>query len=275
VKVVWHVHTPLHDELSIRTTNMVKFGIIGQAVDRILLVGPEIQEQVRRRLAPRRRMSLFPNGIDFGRFVVPDAQARASARARLGLPIDLPLLVTFAWDWDRKGGPLFLEAIRLLRSRGLRVVGVPVVLDERAAELAQDEGVRPLTPIDDVSDLYAAADVFVAASDAEGMPFSVLEALASGTPVVASDIPSHRFFGDDLPTLRLVQRSPPALAAAIASEIQEEATRQARAASTRTQLQTRFSLSRWADRLVQVYTELMAPEPYLPDRGARAGAREG
>jgi glycosyltransferase involved in cell wall biosynthesis len=173
------------------------------------------------------------------------------------------VLLTFAWDWARKGGSQFLEAVQLLRASDSAVVGMLVVTDERAAELeaqgAVGEAVRVLTAIDEVRELYAAADVFVAASSVEGMPFAVLEALASGTPVVASDIPSHRFIGDDLPALRLAERSGPALAAAIARETDERPTRGSRAAATRSQLEAQFSLSSWAHRLGDTYSELMPP----------------
>ena len=59
--------------------------------------------------------------------------------------------------------------------------------------LQLDGAVRGLPATESVTDLYGAADVFVAASVAEGTPFSVLESLACGTPVVASDIAGHRF----------------------------------------------------------------------------------
>jgi glycosyltransferase involved in cell wall biosynthesis len=171
------------------------------------------------------------------------------------------VLVSFVWDWERKGGPLFLDAVAALRARRPDVVAVPVVLGEGLealnAEYADDAGVRPVAASEDVRPLYAAADVFVTASRAEGMPFAMLEALACGTPVVASDIPSHSFVGDDLPARRLAARETFAFAAAIEAELDDTANdRAARVTSTRTRLEERFSLSGWCERLTEIYAEL-------------------
>jgi glycosyltransferase involved in cell wall biosynthesis len=67
-------------------------------------------------------------------------------------------------------------------------------LEEEIINLVQYYGLENLCALagirDDVPRLLAAADVFFFPSRWEGMPGAVLEALASGLPVVASDIPS-------------------------------------------------------------------------------------
>jgi glycosyltransferase involved in cell wall biosynthesis len=268
--VVWHMHTPLLSEAKARATNLVKFGVFGRVADRLLCVGPEIEHEVRARLAPPGRTRLFPNGIDFEHFAPPSAGERAAARAKLGLPPAATVLVSFVWDWERKGGPLFLDAVARLRARGRDVIAAPVVLGERlrtlTAEHAHDAAVRPLEATDDVRPLYAAADVFVTASRAEGMPFAMLEALACGTPVVASDIPSHSFVGDDLPARRLATRDGASIAAAIEAELDDALEHRAACISaTRARLEERFSLGGWRERLMTLYTEL------APDAGPNAG----
>lgn len=69
-------------------------------------------------------------------------------------------------------------------------------LESELRRLAADQGVAGQVEftgqVDDVGAHLAAADVFVSASRSEGMPVSVLEAMAWGLPVVASDIPGNR-----------------------------------------------------------------------------------
>jgi len=264
--VIWHMHTPLPPGTRARLANLAKFGGLGWAVDRMLCVGPEIERVVRAGPAPPGRARLFPNAIDFERFAPLDDAGRAAARARLGLPATGSVLVSFVWDWERKGGLLFLETVAALRARGRDVIAAPVVLGERLGQLerehAANPGVHPLAASDDVRPLYGAADLFVTASRAEGMPFAMLEALACGTPVVASDIPSHSFVGDDLPARRLAPRDAASFAAAIEAELDDPVgARARRVLVTRARLDERFSLAGWRERLSAVYGELIPSTP--------------
>jgi glycosyltransferase involved in cell wall biosynthesis len=195
--VFWHVHSPHGDSLALRARHRIKYGLIGRQVESIMCVSAELAEVVVRRGAPRERVVEVPNAIDADRFSPPSEAQRRRAREALGLPTDRRVLVHFGWDWHRKGGDLFCAALAGLRDEGRDVLGVTAGATRAAAEAAQARGLppdalRPLEPREDVRLFYAAADVFIAPSRAEGTPYSVLEAVSCGTGVVASDIPGHR-----------------------------------------------------------------------------------
>ena len=259
--VIWHLHSRLLDDAVPRARNALRFGLLGRTVDRILCVGPGIRDQAIARLAPAARTQVLANGIDVRRFAPVSGDDRRMARERLGLSPDALVLLTFAWDWDTKGASLFLETVRVLNRRGRDVCGVIVGSEDRAREEAErfhlDGAVHAMPATEAVTDLYGAADVFVAASVAEGTPFSVLEALACGTPVVASDIAGHRFAAATMPACQLTPRSPLAFAGAIEAEIDAPAEDRAeRLALARTQIERDFSLSHWTRRLLGVYVDV-------------------
>jgi glycosyltransferase involved in cell wall biosynthesis len=106
----------------------------------------------------------------------------------------------------------------------------------------------------DATKLYGAADVLAASSRGEGMPFTVVEALCSGTPVVASDIPGHRFFGEALEACAITERDPGRIAAAIASFLDMEPSRRAQVCELARQwIVERLDLASAASRLVDEY----------------------
>jgi glycosyltransferase involved in cell wall biosynthesis len=217
-RVFWHVHTPHHDSLSMRARNRFKYALLGRRVERILCVSSELAEVVVKRGAPRGRVEFLHNAVDVERFWLPERQEREIARLRLGLPGDKPLLVHFGWDWDRKGGDLFMHAVRTLRERGVEAIGVTVGGGEVARQLREElrlgHAVNVLEPTDDVRTLYAAANVFLSPSRAEGTPYSVMEALSSGTAVVASDIPGHQAMGAGVASCVIAPQDPAAIATA-------------------------------------------------------------
>lgn len=116
----------------------------------------------------------------------------SSMRARLGVRTDEFLAVLVATLRPEKTAHVFLAAVRRAhrvdpRVRGLIVGGGPEA--DRLKELASDDRVvRILGERLDVPDILGAADVSCLSSAAEGVPMSLLEAMALGKPVVATDV---------------------------------------------------------------------------------------
>ncbi|MGH2978051.1 MAG: glycosyltransferase family 4 protein [Solirubrobacterales bacterium] len=262
-KVVWHVHTPHHGSLSMRARNRLKYALLGRRVERILCVSSELADVVAKRGAPRGRVEFLHNAVDVERFWLLERHEREIARLRLGLPGDQPLLVHFGWDWYRKGGDLFMQAVRMLRERGVEAVGVTVGGGEPARQLRQElhlgHAVHVLEPTDDVRTLYAAADVFLSPSRAEGTPYSVMEALSSGTSVVASDIPGHGAVGVGIASCLITSDEPAAITAAIQRLLDREPHEIAADALTgHLWLRDNLHLSRWSAALVDRYEHALA-----------------
>jgi glycosyltransferase involved in cell wall biosynthesis len=136
-------------------------------------------------------LRIVRNGVDLTRFRPADAEERARARARLGVAPDVPLAVCVGRVTRQKGQDVLLKAWPLVRAgcpgAELAIVGS----GDRLAEFRgrTGAGVRFTYEVDDPRPWYAASDVVVLPSRWEGLPFTALEAMAMGRPVVASDIP--------------------------------------------------------------------------------------
>lgn len=262
---VWHQHMDLSKRPSIMVRNAIKFGGFGRLTDRIVCPARDTAEDVKRVGAPRDKVMFITNGIDLVRFPLPTDVQRAEARAALGLGAGEKVLLHFGWDWERKGGDVFLGALRELRERSVTgIVGLTVTADPAAellrAELGLREGARVLPPQPDVQALYAAADMFVTASRAEVAPFATLEALASGLPVVASDLEGHRYVANEIAACTTAGPGAGALADAIESTLGSGAPLdEGEANCTREIIEQRFSLSAWAERLLALFGEVAKP----------------
>ena len=180
-------------------------------------------------IAPE-RVRVIPNGVDPELF---RPLPRGAARRALGLPESGPLVVSVGALSPRKGFHLLVEAAARLADRfpdlRLAIVGGAGGEGDMGAELAAQAarlGVAERVAFpgavrrEDLAAWYSAADLFVLASAHEGCPNVVLEALACGTPVVASavgDVP--RLLADPDTGVVLDRLDPPALAAAIGAAL--------------------------------------------------------
>jgi glycosyltransferase involved in cell wall biosynthesis len=125
-----------------------------------------------------------------------------------------------------------------------------------------------VAPKEDVRRFYAAADVLVSASRAEGMPFAVLEALSSGVPVVASDISGHAFVGQHVPACIVTAGDPRSLAKGIETVLGwDSARREEDLRLSRQWIVEHMHLTSWGDQVMRTYRDL------LPGNVARPGHR--
>ncbi|MFW5471867.1 glycosyltransferase [Knoellia sp. CPCC 206450] len=155
-----------------------------------------VSEQVRDTVWPSRRdgFEVLIHGIDPD-VVRPREDARRTLRAALGAADDDVVSLTVANLRRNKDYPTLLRAARIALDREPRLrfaaVGQGPLVEEVAAlhaSLGLGDRFRLLGFRRDVHDLMAAADVFTLASAHEGLPVAVMEAFASGLPVVATTV---------------------------------------------------------------------------------------
>ena len=144
-----------------------------------------------------RHISVIPNGVDLAKF---RPKVRSAAREACGLPLDRPIILTVGGIYEGKGQHHVVEALARLSARRPDAVYVMVGEDrrdgyveglrERVARAGLGERVRfaGRKPHDALADWYSAADVFCLATRSEGWANVLLEALACGTPVVATRV---------------------------------------------------------------------------------------
>jgi glycosyltransferase involved in cell wall biosynthesis len=112
---------------------------------------------------------------------------------------------------------------------------------------------------DDIPRVLAALDVFVLPSIAEGMSNTVLEAMATGLPVVATRVGANPELVDDGVTGTLVPaRAPAALAHAIASYLADPRLCRLHGDASRQRVEARFTLARMCAGYRQLYLDVAA-----------------
>jgi glycosyltransferase involved in cell wall biosynthesis len=172
------------------------------------------------RLDPR-RVRYIPNGIDLDRFAAGERNFDSE-----------PVVGTITGLRREKNLPRLLQAFRQVVDRTPARLVIAGDGSERAALEAQTvalglaERVHFTGHLDDPAPLYRSIDVFALSSDTEQMPLSVLEAMAAGLPVAATDV-------GDIATMVAAENRPfitalneTALAGAIASVALDPALRQ-------------------------------------------------
>lgn len=199
------------------------------------------------------KVRLIENGVDCSRFADPEP------------PHDPPRVLYVGLLTPRKGVLDLIEASRILKSQGVRhelrlLGGTPdegpaaaLPVHEAASESAELLGTR--AP-EDMPQAYAEADVFCLPSWWEAMPLSVLEAMAAGLPVVATDVgdvsrlvtPSC---GRVVPT-----KSPHLVAEALRPLLEDVQTCRLMGEAARDRARTEFSSSATADAIGRLYDEL-------------------
>ncbi len=166
-------------------------------VDYFHAVSEAVKESAVRSLGiDARRVGVVPRGRSPERLGRPSQERRLAARQALDIDPETPLVVTVGrQDYQKDQASLLLAMARVRRrfpEALLAVAGrrgsMTGKLQDLRKSLDLESSVRFLGHVENVPDVLAAADLFAFPSLYEGMPGAVLEAMALGLPVVATDI---------------------------------------------------------------------------------------
>jgi len=217
------------------------------------------------------RVAVIHNGVDTDRFTPGD---KAAARERLGIPKEAPVIGMFASFKAQKNHPMYFRAARRILDRWpdawfVSVSYVPwqpwngaiadayqVSLRNLLSELRLGDRLIILTNRPDVDRLYHACDVTVLTSHREGTPNVILESMASGVPVVATDVADNALILDEASGGAVVAvDDDEALADRVCHLLHDPERLAAAATKARRTAVARYSLSRWASAIAALYEE--------------------
>jgi len=240
--------------------------LLGRATDRVIVVSERIREQVLALglIAPA-RVTAIANGISLERFDVPCANSQA-LRADLGLAqSDVLVLCVARLVWF-KGLDLLISAFARVAAAApgarLCIVGAGPLRDAlqaQAASLGLGKQVSLIGERQDVPALLAACDLFVLSSVSEGMPISILEAMAAGRATVATDVGGVRELVRDGETGLLVASGDAAgLGAALLMMIRDPGERGRMGAVARALAYSGFGGAAMSARTEALYLDVLA-----------------
>jgi len=231
-------------------------------VDAEVCVSNGVRDFLRAGGFPPEKLLVIPNGVDVARFAGRDP----AYKERLGLKPDTPLVTTLGRLHEQKGMTYFLRAAASIRrSRPdchFLLVGRGPLEAQLRAEASQfqiQSHVHFLGFCEDVPAVLKATDVFVLASLWEGMPNALLEAMATGLPVVATRVEGTVDIVEDGKTGVLVMpRDVPALVSSILRLLEDPARATQLGQAAQDHVRAHFPLEAMVGRHEQLYADLLA-----------------
>ncbi len=213
---------------------------------------------------PPEKITLVPNAIDLRRFSPGNAD-RAESRNKFGLPIDAKVIAGVGRLNPQKNFSLFLDIAAALAPRfpELRFLLAgegpeESMLREKARTLGLADRIVFAGYVADTRQVYAAADILLMPSRFEGLPMTLLEAMAMGLPVVASKLDGiaeviedgrEGFLIESNDTHGFVERT--------ASLLENPAKSSEVAANARAKIEARFSVERMTSAVEAIYDQFL------------------
>jgi glycosyltransferase involved in cell wall biosynthesis len=247
-------------------------GIVGRTkryfhrrVSACVAVSEETLEEAVRFSIPSDRVHFIPNGIDGRQFPPAAPNERAAARLKLGLECERMVLCVGRLSAEKN--PLGLldawAAVDMKARKGALLAFVgdgpewnQVHARAQAPDLAGTVCLAGRQS--DVTVWYRAADLYVIPSHREGLSNSMIEALASGLPVISTRVSGSSVLVEPPPAGLVVDIcNPEQLAGAIGSLLRDESMRARLGANARLACELRFSLAHLSEKIISLYGDLL------------------
>jgi glycosyltransferase involved in cell wall biosynthesis len=241
---------------------------LASRADRLVGNSQSVADFYRERGFPAERIRVIPNGIDLPAL---DSSARARVRGGLGIPDDAPVAIYVGRLARQKRVDDLIWSAELVRcihtDFRLLILGdgpERTALQRYVRDLRAENTVLFLGHSSAVTETLQAADQFWLASDFEGQSNSLMEAMSSALPVVASDIPPNRELVDETRTGLLAPVGDRAAFAQAALSLFADADVARRMGQAgRERMTNEFSVEGMVARYADLYREVITGTPAL------------
>jgi sugar transferase (PEP-CTERM/EpsH1 system associated) len=243
--------------------------LLGRRVNRMITVSNDLRrEWIERFHIPARKIVWIPNGLDVTRFR-PDPADRAAARRHFGLPESGFVIGSVGRLEPMKNYAVLIDAAKIVLAKkeqvSFAVLGDGVSreeLERQVAELGLADRVHLLGWRLESPRFLQTMDIFVLPSISEGMSNSVLEALATGLPVVCPALATHReVITPDVDGILMEDFTKETLAEMLLKLLDDEPERLRLSLAARETACRQFSLQRMVDRHASLYREVLGRGP--------------
>ncbi|WP_236639951.1 glycosyltransferase family 4 protein [Salinigranum halophilum] len=195
--------------------NFVLDNVAGRVADRVIAISDHVAEELRDTYGFGDKVTMIPHGVDTDRF-------RPHEEVHPTVGPEKFTVLTVGRLGSRKGIGLAIRGIAALDDPDVEfLIAGTGRHEERLRTLARDLGVADqvrflgYVPDEELPLLYSSADVFSLTSRYEGLGLVLLEAMACGTPVVATDVGGIPTVVEDGVNGTLIPREPEAFASAV------------------------------------------------------------
>lgn len=229
-----------------------------------------IRQDLVREGAPSSRLWVIRNGVDT-QTLRPDSARGALLRQSLDIVPDALVMVTVANLIPYKGHADLIDALAGIRDQlpaGWRLLcvgrddGIGASLRERTESRGLSDHVQFLGSRSDIPGFLNAADIGLLCSHEEGLPNAVLETMASGTPIIATEVGgTGEIIEDQVNGLLVPARDPAALSEAILKLSLDSALRQTLGTQARAEIKRAYGLEVCARAYDDLYRQIMSLPP--------------
>lgn len=224
--------------------------------------GRMVGEFARARLGPKAPLVVIPNAIE-PLPILEAGERQALRRQLMGDPARL-MVLSVGRLVEQKSFHDLIEAYARIQSKAppsaLVIAGrgdLQPTLQAQIDGLQMHDHIFLLGHRDDARRLMACADVYANSSNIEGTPVTVLEAMASGLPVVATRVGESPFLLEENAGLLVAPHQPAELAAALLRLLQSPTERQQYGQAALDRVRRCYSRERWRDELLHLYAQVV------------------
>jgi alpha-maltose-1-phosphate synthase len=240
---------------------------VAQNAARVLMLSPQEEPILTGMGVDGGNLRVVSNGVDpYFAEQIPDAE-RQSLIARFAFPSGRPVMLYVGNHTANKGLDVLLRALPIMHEKAVAVVAGAIRSQEEHARLLTDNGLparderllfTDFTTREELRALYQSADMFVFPSRADTLPLVILEAMASGLPVVSTLIGGIPFEVTPETGILMKPGDPVPLAAALDRLCADAPLRKRMGVAGKARVTKLFNWETSAKQAVAIYEEILA-----------------